>query len=182
MQPSGTARLTAWILIRVCLWLAGLLAAAAPVLAAEAASEQSVRAALVFNFIKFTEWPATTTGETQLRVCVATNDPAQMAAIEALDNRRVRDKTLVAVRFRHQADCGVIYVDSPRRWRELAERSAIGSPLTVGAYAGFVADGGMIEISLQGGNVRFDINLHEAKRAGLRIYPQLLRLARRIAE
>jgi len=170
------------MLIRAGLWLAGLLAAAAPGFAAGQASEQSVRAALVFNFIKFTEWPATTVGEAQLRVCVATNDPAQIAAIEALNNRRVRDKTLVALRFRRQADCGVIYVDSPQHWKEIAERQVPGHALTVGGYAGFVADGGMIEIALQEGNVRFDINLLETKRAGLRIYPQLLRLARRIAE
>jgi hypothetical protein len=54
--------------------------------------------------------------------------------------------------------------------------------LTISGYAGFVADGGMIEIVLQQGGTRFDINLGEAKRAGLRLYPQLLKLARRIVE
>ncbi|MDO8933172.1 MAG: YfiR family protein [Rhodocyclaceae bacterium] len=171
---------------RIFLWLLALLASAAhalaPVAAAESASEQAVRAALLFNFIKFTEWPAAPAGESQLRICIATNDPAQIAAIEALSERRVRGMPLAAVRYNHQVDCGVIYVDTPQRWNEISERRLSGHALTIGGYAGFVADGGMIQISLQEGGARFDINLLEAKRAGLRIYPQLLRLARRIVE
>jgi len=154
----------------------------APVFAAEAASEQSVRAALIFNFIKFTEWPAAAAGDPQLRVCTASNDPLQVAAIEALNERLVRGKPLAALRFHRQADCEVIYVDSRRRWNEIVGTQPLGHALTIGGYAGFAANGGMIEISLQEGSARFDINLLEAKRAGLRIYPQLLRLARRIVE
>ena len=171
---------------RMFLLLFALLAPAArglaPAVAAETASEQALRAALVFNFIKFTEWPAAAAGDPQLRVCVATSDPAQIAALEALDERRVRGIPLAAVRFHRQADCGVIYVDSSQRWNEIAEKRAAGRALTIGGYPGFVADGGMIEISLQEGGARFDINLLEARRAGLRIYPQLLRLARRVVE
>lgn len=154
----------------------------APAFAAEAASEQSVRAALVFNFIKFTEWPAAAEGNPQLRVCIASNDPVQLAALEALNERLVRGKPLAALRFRRQADCDVIYADSRQRWNEILEQTPKGRALTIGGYPGFAANGGMIEISLQEGSARFDINLLEAKRAGLRIYPQLLRLARRVLE
>lgn len=170
---------------RACLRLFGLaaagLVAATPAFAADAASEQSMRAVLVYNFIKFTEW-STAASDPQLRVCIASGDPAQIAALEALDERRVRGKPLEAVRFRRQADCDVIYVDSRQRWKEIAAQPAAGHILTVGGYVGFVADGGMIEIALQESGARFDINLQEAKRAGLRFYPQLLRLARRIVE
>lgn len=168
-------------MIRACLWLFGLILAA-PAGAAEMASEQSVRAALVFNFIKFTEWPAAAVGGSPLQLCVATNDPAQIAALEALDERRVRGKSLVTLRFRRTAHCDVIYVDSRQRWNEIVEQNNTGHVLTIGGYTGFVADGGMIEIALPEGSIRFDINLPEAKRVGLRIYPQLLRLARRVVE
>jgi hypothetical protein len=153
----------------------------APAFAA-AASEQAVRAALVFNFIKFTQWPAATVGDPQLRLCVASGDPAQVAALEALSERRVRNMPLAAMRLTRPANCDVIYVDSAQRWNEISPRLAGGHALTIGGYAGFAADGGMIEISLQDGSARFDINLLEAKRAGLRFYPQLLRLARRVVE
>jgi hypothetical protein len=141
-----------------------------------------VRAALVFNFIKFTEWPAPSGDSGQLRICVASDDPAQIAAFEALDERQIRGIPLAVVRFRRQSDCSVIYVDASGHGGEIADRQTTAHALTIGAFAGFVAEGGMIEISLQEGNVRFDINLPAAKRAGLRFYPQLLRLARHIVE
>jgi len=170
------------VLKRFFLLLSALLAPAAPVFAVEAASEQAVRAALVFNFIKFTEWPAAAANDPQVRICIATNNPAQIVAIEALNERMVRGKPLAAVLFRNGADCDVIYVDSRQRWNEIVGTYTMRHALTIGGYAGFVANGGMIEISMQEGGARFDINLPEAKRAGLRIYPQLLRLARRVLE
>lgn len=154
----------------------------APVLAGETITPQAVRAALVYNFIKFTDWPAAAAGPARLRLCAATGDPVQMAAIEALGNRLVRGIPLVPVRFVQQLDCRVIYVDSPRLWQEVVDRQAAGQALTIGSYPGFVRDGGMIEISQFDGQTRFDINLLEARRAGLHLQPQLLRLARRIVE
>ncbi len=75
----------------------------------------------------------------------------------------------------------MIYVDSHQRWNGI-EKPALTHALTIGGYTGFVNDGGMIEIVLQSGGSRFDINLGEAKRAGLRFYPQMLKLARRLVE
>jgi hypothetical protein len=174
------------LLIRIRPLLLALLAlagsAAAPALASDAVSEQAVRAALVFNFIKFTEWPAAMTGEPYLRLCVATRDVAQMTALEQLEERQVRGQRLAIVRFGHQENCRVIYVDSSQRWHDMLDKRTPEHALTIGAYPGFAAEGGMIEISLQESGARFDINLATAKRAGLRIYPQLLRLARRILE
>jgi hypothetical protein len=177
---------TTKFLIRVWFWLFALLAPAAPGLAADfeadASSEQAIRAALLFNFIKFTQWPAAAIDNLQFQVCIATSDRAQITAIEALNLQMVRGKPLAVVHFNRQADCDVIYVDSHQRWHEISEQRITGVTLTIGSYAGFVADGGMIEISLQEGRARFDINLLEAKRARLYFYPQLLRLARRIVE
>lgn len=169
-------------LIPLLLALPALLAPAASAWATEAASVQGVRAALVFNFIKFTEWPAASVGDRPFRVCIASDDSAQVAALESLSGRQVRGMPLESVRFRGQADCGVIYVDSSQRWNELTDKRTVGHALTIGGYTGFVADGGMIEISVQEGGARFDVNLLEAKRAGLRFYPQLLRLARRLVD
>lgn len=150
--------------------------------AADFVSEQAIRAALLFNFVKFTQWPVTAGDNPLLRVCVATDDLAEFDAIAALDQRRVHGKLLLVSHFSGQTDCAVLYVDTRQRWREVSTPYAAEPVLTIGSYAGFVADGGMIEISLQEARARFDINLREAKRAGLRFYPQLLRLARRVVE
>ena len=160
--------------------LASLMAGWSAALATETASEQAVRAAMLFNFLKFSERPAA--ASPRLQICVASSDPEQLAAMETLGDRRVRDKPLTVVRFRQQTDCDVIYVDSRQLWNGIADRQAARQALTLGSYPGFLADGGVIEIAFEDGTARFDINLSTAKRAGLRLYPQLLRLARRIVE
>lgn len=156
------------------------MAALSPV-AAETASEQAVSAVMLFNFLKFSERPAAN-GNLRLLVCVASADPEQHAAMATLGDRRVRDKSLVVVRYRQQTDCDVIHVDSRQLWSGIVDRQAARQALTLGSYPGFLADGGTIEIAFEDGGARFDINLPAAKRAGLRFYPQLLRLARRIVE
>jgi YfiR/HmsC-like len=162
--------------------LAGSLLGYAAVVAAESATEPVVRTALLFNFLKFTEWPAEASDATHLHVCIASSDPELIAAMETINARQVQGKAVLIMGFRQQADCEVIYVDSRQRWNSIREKPGQAHALTIGGYAGFVTDGGMIEIILQQGGSRFDINLGEAKRAGLRFYPQLLKLARRIVE
>ncbi|MCX7900150.1 MAG: YfiR family protein, partial [Methylocystis sp.] len=167
-----------WRRLGVWLWAA---LAAASAWAAETAPESAVRAAMLFNFLKFTDWP--TLRETgRLEICTASNDPEQSAAIEALAGRQVRGRTLVVQRFAPHAECDVIFVDSRRSWSVVVERGGMGRALTVGSFTGFVAEGGIIEIVLQEDRTRFDINLSEARRIGVRFSPQLLQLARRVIE
>lgn len=166
------------VVLLVLAWLGAMTCAAA----SEPVSEQSVRAAMVFNFIKFTEWPEAANGDSEIVICTSSGDPAQIAAMVALNDRRVRGKRLAVVAFDRHIDCDVIYVDSRQRWNDIRESRRGGHAMTMGGHAGFAANGGMVEILLQDGKPRFDINLPEAKRAGLRFYPQLLQLARRILE
>lgn len=145
----------------------------------EAATEQAMRAVLLFNFIKFTEWPLT--DSPQMQVCISTGDPELMSAMEVLGERSVRSKSLIVTAYRRQSGCDVIYVDSRQRWDGVVEKHA-SQALAIGGYAGFVTDGGMIEVTVQDGRARFDIGLRGARRAGLRFYPQLLKLARQVVE
>ena len=163
---------------------AALACGQAPAAAQSLPAEQAVRAALVFNFLKFTEFPPEAGGiAPRLRLCIAVGDPRQAEAMLALSGRRVASRELIVVRFEGRADdCQVLYVDLPQRWLALEEQGAARRTLTISAYAGFARDGGMIEIALQEHGTRFDINLAEGRRAGLRFSPQLLRLARHVYE
>jgi hypothetical protein len=167
-----------WLL----LMLASTALAGTPVFAAEMASEAALRSALLFNFIKFTVLPAAMTSDPHLQLCISSNNAELISAMESLNARQVRGKAVLTVRYRQQVDCDVIYFDSPQRWNTYTGNPQTLHPLTVGGYTGFVDGGGMIEIELKEGGTRFDINQGEAKRAGLRFYPQLLKLARRIVE
>ncbi len=152
--------------------------------AAQPAAEEAVRAAMVFNFLKFTEFPAEAVADTQrLRLCYSVGEPAQAEALAALSGRRIGSRELAVVRLdEHRDNCQVLYVDSRQRWNAALESRGIGTPLTIGSYRGFVADGGMIEMDLQNDGTRFEINLAQARLAHFHMSPQLLRLARRIHE
>jgi hypothetical protein len=160
--------------------LAGMLLAGSPARAADMAGEHVVRAALLFNFLKFTEWPAGALGQTHLQICVASGDNELLAAIEKLNARQLHGRSLLVTRYQPQTACDALYIDGRQRWTGLSGRGA--AVLTVADFRGFAEEGGMIEISLHEGASRFVINLAEARRAGLRFYPQMLKLARRVIE
>lgn len=144
-------------------------------------TEQTVRAAMVFNFLKFTEFPPEIIASAQrIRLCVAVGDPQQAEALAVLAGRKVWGRELIVVRLAGRDDCQVLYVDTRQRWNAAEEQRIFRRTLTISAYPGFVRDGGMIEIALQEDGARFDINLAEGMRAGFRFSPQLLRLARHI--
>jgi hypothetical protein len=124
--------------------------ACAPAGASETVSEQAVRAVMVYNFLQFTEWTATT-GSSQIRVCVSSQDAELMNAMRALRDRQVRGKSLITAKMANPADCDVIYVDARTRWQQIVEQQAPRHVLTIGGYPGFLADGGMIEIDLREG-------------------------------
>ena len=155
-----------------------------PAMAQDTPTEQSVRAAMVFNFLKFTEFPSDGAANApQVRLCIAVGDPLQAEALGALTGRKVKNRELIVGRLAGQGeDCQVLYVDSRQRWSAAGEQRAFPGTLTISAYPGFARDGGMIEIALQEDGVRFDINLLEGRRAGIRFSPQLLRLARHVYE
>lgn len=147
-------------------------------------SEQSVRAVMVFNFLKFTEFPPEVIANTQqVRLCIAVRDARQVEALVALSGRKVMGRELIVARLSGQdGDCQVLYVDSRQRWNATEEQNLFRNALTISAYPGFAEDGGMIEIAVRDDGIRFDINLAEARRAGIHFSPQMLRLARQVHE
>lgn len=151
-----------------------------PVFAEELPGEHSVRAAMVFNFLKFSEFPREVLVKSQtIEICLAVGDERQAEALSALSGRKVAGREVnVMPLHANSSDCHVLYVDTPQRWNALRTRHALRRVLTISAYPGFARDGGMMEIAVQADGVRFDINLAEARSAGIRFSPQMLRLAR----
>lgn len=171
-------------LTRALSLLAALACHNPPATAQGVPTEQSLRAAMVFNFLKFTEFPPEAIANTQrIRLCIAVGDLRQAEALAALSGRKIGGRELVVTRLAGRGgDCQALYVDSRQRWNAAEEQRIFPSTLTISAYPGFARDGGMIEIALREDGARFDINLAEGRRAGFRFSPQLLRLARHIHE
>jgi len=164
--------------------------AARDVQAAQANLEYEVKAAFLYNFAKFVEWPSTAfvTPEAPLVFCIIGPNPFD-GRLERVVNDRTANGRRIEVREEVAAGqtsgCHLIFVPEPEEdvvARVLhASTAAQEAPvLTVGETQGFAEAGGMIELVVDEGRVRFDINAGAAEREGLKLSSQLLKLARRV--
>lgn len=141
--------------------------------------EVAVKAAFVAQFPQFVEWPATTAWpDASLQLCLSPAHPFGSQIEELTRQRTVRGRP-VAVRVlkKHDAPkgCHLMYV-APED-RDLLPRVGTEPVLTVGSDPDFMARGGIVNLKVVAGHVRFELSLPHARRASLRLDPQLLRLA-----
>jgi hypothetical protein len=152
------------------------MAAAAPVL-----DETQVKAAFLFNFAKFVQWPASEHGP--LVIGVVDDSQLSNALEKVIQGRAVNGRGLTLRRLtagEDTAGCDLVFVPGARQ-RDAADvlRRTQGSVLTVGETVQFIRDGGMVRFFVEDNHVRFQINQKHAEAAGLKISSQLLTLAAR---
>lgn len=171
--------------IFTCLLLA--LGSLPPTLAAQAApNEAEVKAAFVYNFAKFVEWPDEGQSPAGPIGVGVLGDPHLKATIdESLRNKTVRGRGFDVRYFaapENIVHCHILVVaskdkDSVQRTLHVARNSPT---LTIGQLRGFADWGGVIELVLDGNQFRFEINAGSARRSGLKVSSRLLRLARSV--
>jgi YfiR/HmsC-like len=146
-------------------------------------AEAEVKAAFVFNVAKFAEWPPEILPPgAPLRLCVLGTPDALGAALLALEGKTVQGRTLevragAALAPLRPCHLLVLTPDVPEARRVLAGEQGT---LTLGDGDGFTEAGGIIGITVAERRVRFDVNLEAARRGGIRLSAQLLRLARQV--
>ncbi len=144
--------------------------------------EYQVKAAFVYNFIKFITWPS---GEASaggsVRLCIL-GDLPDAAPFDDLDGQEIMGKRLQIVHLREPQEartCQVLFLSSSLspRLPETLELVRGRPVLTVGDTDGYAQRGVMINMYLENKRVRFEINTETAGSAGLRISTKLLILA-----
>jgi hypothetical protein len=143
-----------------------------------------VKAAYLSNFGRFVEWPATAKGtpNAPFNVCILGEDPFGAALDAALAGETIDQAPLVARRILRPEDavnCRVLFISSSEedRLKTILADLDKASVLTVGDSPEFARHGGMIQFVLEGNRVRFEINLPAARRVGLNLSSELLKLA-----
>lgn len=167
----------------VALGLSFLACAAAPSAASTDAGEYEVKAAYLYNFGKFVQYPAGAWGpDESFTICVAGVDPFQGALGVVLKDaligtRRVRQRHVEATA--DLAGCQILFLGDSLQPQVVALLASLSGQhvLTVSEIPQFVNRGGMIQFVTQGGRVRFEINLAAAHSAGLTLSADLLRVA-----
>lgn len=150
-------------------------------------SENEVKAAFLFSFTKFVEWPERLLGpvETPFAFCLLGESPLGEPLEEAVRGKHVRGRPAVVRRASDLADlggCRILFVGRSEAGRisEVVAALRDRPVLTVGDHAGFVGAGGMVEFVLRQRRVRFRVDQSAASRAGLAISAKLLGLAERV--
>lgn len=147
---------------------------------AQTANEYHVKAAFLFNFAKFVEWPAETfKGPAEaILICVLGESDIAGPLEEAVKGKLVGDRALVVQRgVVSGAGCHIVFAGSSGKRRRLMEGMKVSGVLTVGEDEAFLYEGGVVVLKLEADRVRVKINLAAAERAGLRISSKLLSLA-----
>ncbi len=166
---------------RFLLALTVLLLALQPA-AAQGPTEYDVKAAFIHNIAKFVEWPATVGAKRSLRLCILGQGPAG-EAVGALRGKPVGSEVWEVVQVgarAHLSECQVLFIEASEAGNlpRLLSGIANSPVLTVGDTDGYGVQGVMVNFYLEQNKVRFEINLPVARRAGLTISSQVLKLAR----
>ena len=163
----------------------GLVATNTPQVPAASAfpKEYQVKAAFLYNFAKFIQWPDSAFADAHTPICIGTigHDPFG-EALDGIAAKTVQGRALEIRRFRSVQEitfCHIVFI-SPSERERLAPLLAIlqeRSMLTVSKIQHFAQVGGMVNFVVEGHKIGLEINPLSAEHAGLKISSKLLQLA-----
>lgn len=171
---------------RFSLMLIGLLLPAAGQAQAPV-SEAAMKAAFVYNFVRFAEWSHHGLAQPPepVRLCLFGSPDPFLAALRDIDGKSAQSRLIAVRRVTHPAEfkeCHILAIAEGESGRQadLARLAAESGSLTVAENRGFIDAGGTIGFVVSNDKVQFEINLESARQANLTLSSHLLKLARRI--
>jgi hypothetical protein len=156
--------------------------------ASEPASEESVKAAILFNLVRFVEWPVSAVPDPSAPRIVAIfgHDDLQKRMIEMVTSESLSSRIIVLEvgDLGRLEDCRdniqVLYIarSAHKLIPQILELLGARPVLTVGDDEGFVMQDGMMNFVRQNNRIRFDINLDQSEKGRLKMSSKLFGLAR----
>jgi hypothetical protein len=145
----------------------------------QALPESVVKAEMIRRFPEFVAWPgAILTNRDDIELCFSPSHPFGATAAGLTNGPQVHGHS-IRVRELKKGDrlsgCHVVYVAPADP--DVLESAKPLPILTVGDQKDFCRMGGIINFQVQEGRVRFEVNVAQARKAGLRLDSQFLRLA-----
>lgn len=149
-------------------------------------TEYEVKAAFIYNFAKFVEWPPNsfTSLTDPLRICVLGNSPVGADLQNIVADKRIGSRPLL-VRHAEISDikgCHVLFIGLTESYpvQQALQAAQRTSVLTIGDMAGFLDRGGMINFIFDQSRIRFEVNLKASQGARLQLSSKLLNLAKSV--
>jgi hypothetical protein len=183
MMPTQTRRTVKWLLLAVAVLT--VVTGKAPAQPAAAYSVESVKAAFLYRFLEYVDWPVDAQGEGPLTIAVLGEE-----SLTAELQRNVRGRTAHGREIRvlnvssvtDGLDANVLFVSA--QWKKkltgLAGEHERDPVLVVTEGDGALERGSVINFVVVDGNVRFEVSLPAAEQRGLKLSSRLLGVALRI--
>lgn len=148
-------------------------------------TEYQLKAAFLYHFAQLVTWPADAFVESDSPMVIAVlgENPFGKQLEEAVQGKSVNGHPVTVKAVQTIAEltnsCHVLFISSSekRRLSEILAAVRGKSMLTIGETDQFTETGGMINFTMEGTKIRFQINQGAAKAAGLKISSKLLSLA-----
>lgn len=150
-----------------------------------AKTEQDIKVAYLFNFIKFITWPNYENIDS-FNLCILGEDPVN-EKLKQLEGRPIHNQQLdlvYLVKPDANYQCHVVFVgESEKKFaRDIVNYYSQKPTLTVSSMENFTDNGGMIGFITLGNIIRFNINLRQARETQLSISSKLLELANQVEQ
>lgn len=169
----------------------------------EANREYQIKAAFLYNFIKFVDWPEETSDSNEPIIIGIIGKNPFGDAFEPIKDKPVKNRKVIVKWFKgldeleksSQLDksgkhpqieaireCNLLFICSSEKekLKETIDLLKDRNVLTVADMQSFLESGGMVNFVIEENKVGFEINVAAAKQAKLDIRSNLLRLAKRI--
>ena len=146
--------------------------------------ERALKAAYLFNFIQFTQWPVPP--DEPFRLCVLGRTPLD-EQLAQLEGKQVLAGLHISVRHVVPRDslagCHALYLDDSQRGQvdEVLGKLASAPVLTITDGDGLADRGLMIEIHKRDTRLGFEVNLKVARKANINFSARMLKLASYVA-
>jgi hypothetical protein len=146
-------------------------------------NEYTIKAAFIYNFARFTQWPDESN---ELKVCIYGDDPFG-SSIDRLNGKQSKGRTIQVIRTRSIEDvksCHIAFLNIIPPERRLFARALQdienANVLTISDAEGVVDFGVMIGLKIDRDKVAFDVNHTVAKATEIEISAKLLMLAKKV--
>ena len=182
MMPSKTRRMATWLVLAVMVLVMTGKAPAQPV---AAYSVESVKAAFLYRFLEYVDWPVDAQREGPLTIAVLGDESLTAELQRNVRGRKAHDRDVRAINVTSVADgldANVLFVST--QWKKkltgLAGEHERDPVLVVTEGQGALERGSVINFVVVDGNVRFEVSLPAAEQRGLKLSSRLLGVALRI--
>jgi len=150
-------------------------------------TEYQVKAAYLFNFLKFVDWPDGPPADAhgQWVIGIAGENPFGDELKQIVSGKTVQGHELMVKRFQPDEDlhtCHVLFISASERKRLPSIFATLrgSAVLTVADMDQFLESGGMIQFVMEDKRVRFAVDVGATSRARLKVSSKLLSLARTV--